>query len=163
MRKMYFKKNVCFILYRVIWEITACLSCMWVFLNERAQSRDVFSFLPLYHQFPDQKRAPSDTPTSTSLPWKRLREWGRSMFRAGRTDWLSSRAGGEGHQSDNATPNSVTLQNSFHCWLSGSLWISWSAPLQLLVIPITPVLQTHPQLSRCTAVSQQQSIPLRRK
>lgn len=111
----------------------------------------IFFINPLHH-FLIQKRAPSGTPTWTSLPWKQLREWGRSMFRPGRTDWLSWRAGGKGHQTDSGTPNWMTLQNSFDCRFSPTLWKSWHTQMWWIIIPVILYLITHPQLWHCNEI-----------
>lgn len=104
--------------------------------------KDVVKWHP---NIPPQKMMPSGTPTSTSLPWKQLREWGRSMFRAERTGWLSWRAGGEGHRTDSATPNSR----------STSEWFSTTAPSEYLsklegLLPVGRTdrccTYTHPQV-----------------
>lgn len=79
-------------------------------------------------------------------------EWGRSMFRPGRTDWLSWRAGGKGHQTDSGTPNWMTLQNSFDCRFSPTLWKSWHTQMWWIIIPVILYLITHPQLWHCNEI-----------
>lgn len=86
---------------------------------------------------PPQRMTPLVTPTSTSLPWKQLNEWGRSMFRAERTGWLSWRAGGEGHRADSVTPNSKSPSEQFSTAAPSDSSISWKA-----VVPIAALL-TH--------------------
>lgn len=101
---------------------------------------------------PNQKRAPSGMPTSTLLPWKRLREWGRSTFREGKTDWLSWRADGEGHQSD---------------WLHPTRWhflkTVFNADSLCKTLTCHCHIEIHTQFCHWTEIPAQQSIPLRKK
>lgn len=84
--------------------------------------------------------APSATPTLTSLPWRRLVEWGRSMFRAGRAGRVGWRSVDGGRRADFTSV--FTPQ----------------PPRQTERQPRPSVARirahwTHPQLCRCFALS----------
>lgn len=88
-------------------------SCVWQFVVQANVAPSKTTNVSIS----EQGRARSGAATVTPLPWTRLRERGQSASRAGRTHRLSWKAGDEGHRTDSAPPDRVTLPSQVSHWL----------------------------------------------